>query len=79
MAPGVTYVYQSNAVPVYYPPPGAQWQQPPQGYAAMPYPQAAYGSPPPGQQPNPNYTYQQPQFQQPMQQLQQPPANPSQL
>ncbi|KAJ2061327.1 hypothetical protein GGI17_003177 [Coemansia sp. S146] len=79
MTQGVTYVYQSNGAPVFYPPPGVQWQHPQQqGYAGAPYPQPAYGPPPPGQQPNPNFGYQPQQFPQPMQQ-QPPPANSSQL
>ncbi|KAJ2700552.1 hypothetical protein H4218_001972 [Coemansia sp. IMI 209128] len=71
MTQGVTYVYQGNNAPVFYPPPGAQWQQQPQqGYAGMPYPQPAYGPLPPGQQPI--------QYPQPMQHQQQP-VSPAQV
>ncbi|KAJ2020477.1 hypothetical protein IWW57_005002, partial [Coemansia sp. S610] len=61
---GVTYVYQGNNAPVFYPPPGAQWQQqqPQQGYFEISYPQPAYGPLPPGRQP---MQYPQPMQQQP--------------
>ncbi|KAJ2643716.1 hypothetical protein GGF44_001029 [Coemansia sp. RSA 1694] len=58
----VVPVVQWQPAYVQQPYPGYNPQQPQfQGYVANPYPQPGYGPPPPGQQPHPDFAYQQPQ------------------